>query len=52
MKKNIGSLDQKIRLLLGSCLVLAGLFVPMGTEWRTFVFVVAAIALLTGAFSF
>lgn len=48
MKKNVGSIDQKSRLLAGSMLVLIGLFVPMATPLQVIVFVVAAIAFITG----
>lgn len=52
MQPNVGSIDQKIRLLLGSVLFLTGLFAPLGFEWRAGILAVAVIAILTGAFSF
>lgn len=48
MKKNVGGIDQKIRLLAGSILVLIGLFAPMGTGWQVGLAVVGAIAIITG----
>lgn len=48
MQKNVGAIDQKIRLLIGSILLLIGLFVPMSTTFQVIVLVLAAVAFLTG----
>lgn len=48
MEKNVGVIDQKTRIVIGSVLVLVGLFVPMSTTFQVIVFVLAAIAFITG----
>lgn len=48
MKKNVGTLDQQARILIGSILVLVGLFVPMNSTLQVILLVIAAIAFITG----
>jgi len=48
MKKNVGTLDQQARILIGSVLVLMGLFLPMNPTLQVILFVIAAIAFITG----
>jgi hypothetical protein len=52
VNKNVGGIDKSLRLVLGIVLVLAGLFAPFGGGVRIVVFIIAAIALFTGAFGF
>ncbi|MHB8809163.1 MAG: YgaP family membrane protein [Desulfobulbaceae bacterium] len=52
MKQNVGSVDQKIRLGIGSILFLIGLFAPVSIEWRVAILAVAVIAMVTAAVSF
>lgn len=48
MKCNVGGYDMAARLILGVVLVVVGLTVPMAMAWQVAVYVVAAIALVTG----
>lgn len=48
MKCNVGGMDMTSRLILGVVLLVIGLTVPMALAWQVLVFVVAAIALVTG----
>lgn len=52
MKCNVGSKDRIARLVVGVALLIIGLAVPMATVLQTLVFVVAAIALVTGVVRF
>lgn len=52
MQKNVGSIDRNIRVVLGIVFLIAGLFLHVGTELKTVLFVVAAIALATAYISF
>lgn len=52
MKQNVGSVDQKIRILFGAILLLTGLFAPVSFEWRVGILATGAIAILTGSISF
>lgn len=52
MKQNVGSIDRKIRLLIGSILLLAGLFAPVSIELRIGILAVGIIAILTGFLNF
>ena len=47
MTANIGSIDRTIRIIAGVILLIAGIFVPVGTGWRIGIFAVAVIALAT-----
>lgn len=49
MKCNVGGVDMYARLVIGVVLLVVGFSVPMATMWQTVVFVLAAIALVTGA---
>lgn len=48
MKCNVGKVDMAMRLVVGAVLVIIGLTVPMNTAWQVVLFVLAAIALVTG----
>jgi hypothetical protein len=48
MKCNVGGVDMAARLIVGLALVVVGLSVPMSIVWQVVVFVIAAIALVTG----
>ena len=48
MKCNVGGMDMAARLIGGVILLVLGFAIPMSTMWQTVVFVVAAIALVTG----
>jgi disulfide bond formation protein DsbB len=48
MKCNVGGMDMATRLVGGVILLIVGFFVPMSAALQTVVFVVAAIALVTG----
>jgi hypothetical protein len=48
MKCNVGGIDMAVRLIVGVALVVVGLSVPMSIVWQVVVFVIAAIALVTG----
>ena len=52
MQKNVGGVDRIGRLVLGVVLLLIGFFAPLGAGWQTVVFIVAAIALITGIFQY
>ena len=47
MKKNIGSTDRAIRIVLGSAFILGGLFAPVGTPLKVGLFLLAASAFFT-----
>jgi disulfide bond formation protein DsbB len=48
MKCNVGGMDMVARLVGGVILLIIGFFVPMNIALQVVVFVVAAIALVTG----
>lgn len=48
MKCNVGGIDMAARLIVGAILLGIAFVVPMSTGWQIAVFVLAAIALLTG----
>ena len=52
MKCNVGGVDRGARLVLGIVLLLVGLLAPLTSGWRTLVFVLAAIALVTALIRF
>jgi hypothetical protein len=52
MKQNVGSIDRKIRLLIGSILLLTGVFAPVSFELRIGILAAGIIAILTGYLSF
>ena len=47
MVKNVGGMDKTIRIIIGIVLLIAGIFVQMGTGLRATSIVIAAIALGT-----
>ncbi len=47
MEKNVGGIDQKIRLILGAALLVGGVLAPLDLYWRIGVLAVAVIALTT-----
>ncbi len=47
MKKNVGSIDKTIRIIIGSVLIIIGIFVQMSAWWKTGLFIVAFIAFAT-----
>lgn len=47
MEKNVGGMDKTIRIVVGLVLLVAGIFVQMGTGLRVASLAVAAIALGT-----
>jgi len=51
MTHNVGSADRAIRIILAVVLVAVGLFVPVGSTLRIVLFIIAAIALITGLLS-
>ena len=51
MIHNVGSADRAIRIILAVVLVAVGLFVPVGSTLRIVLFIIAAIALITGLLS-
>lgn len=52
MKCNVGGMDRTGRLTLGVVLLLIGFLAPLAPLWQAIIFIVAAIALLTGIFRF
>jgi hypothetical protein len=52
MAANVGGADKMIRILLGILLLGAGFFNFVTGVWATAAYVVGAIALVTGVFSF
>jgi len=52
MKCNVGGVDRTGRIILGIVLLLVGFFAPLSTIWQTIIFIVAAIALVTGIVQF
>jgi hypothetical protein len=52
MEKNVGSFEKKIRIIIGAGLLIAGIFVQMGTGLRVVVLVVSGIAFATAFISF
>ncbi len=49
MTRNVGSVDRGIRIAIGVILLVVGFVVPMGAVWKTVVFILGAISLVTGA---
>jgi hypothetical protein len=47
MKKTVGGIDKKIRIIVGLFLILGGIFYPLSTGWRVVAFIVAGISLIT-----
>ena len=47
MVKNVGGIDKTVRIIIGIVLLIAGIFVQMGTGLRATSIVIAAIALGT-----
>jgi hypothetical protein len=52
MKKNVGGIDKTIRIIIGTVLIVIGIFIQMNTGLRIGVFIVAGIALATAFVSF
>jgi uncharacterized membrane protein len=52
MKKNVGSVDKTIRIIVGIVLLIVGIFVQMSTGFRIGTFAVAAIVLITATIGF
>ncbi|MFN2114248.1 MAG: DUF2892 domain-containing protein [Anaerolineae bacterium] len=48
MTKNVGNVDKIIRIVLGLVLLGAAIFMDLSTTLQVILFVVAAIALITG----
>lgn len=51
MEKNVGSADKAVRIIVGSALVLGGLFAPVSVPVKVVMFVFATSAFLTAFFS-
>ncbi len=49
MTRNVGGIDRGVRIVLGVILLVVGFSAPLGVVWKTVVFVLAAVALVTGA---
>lgn len=49
MQKNLGKIDRLIRSIVALALLGVGLFVPLATGWRTFLFILASFELLSAA---
>jgi hypothetical protein len=47
MQKNVGALDQKIRLVIGGALLLGVLLAPLAPSWRIGMAAVAVVAITT-----
>ena len=47
MKKNVGSADKAVRILIGVILLAIGLLAQLSTGWRIGLIAVAAVALIT-----
>lgn len=52
MKKNVGSVDMAIRIIIGVALLIVGIFVQMGTVLRVVALTFSAIAFITAAVGF
>jgi disulfide bond formation protein DsbB len=52
MKCNVGGMDRIGRLVLGVVLLIIGFLAPLEPLWQTIIFIIAAIALITGIFRF
>ena len=52
MKCNVGGIDRTGRLVLGVVLLVIGFLAPLSALWQTIIFIVAAIALITGIIRF
>jgi hypothetical protein len=50
MKQNMGELEQKIRLGVGSAAAASAIFAPLGYKWKGILTAVAAGAILTGIY--
>lgn len=48
MKCNVGGMDRAARLTVGVVLLLVGFFAPIPAGWQIIVFILAAVALVTG----
>lgn len=49
MKCNVGGMDMAARLIIGVILLIVGFTIPLDATLQTVLFVLAAIALVTGA---
>jgi uncharacterized membrane protein (DUF441 family) len=47
MKKNVGSLDKGIRIVIGIVLAAVGVLAPVATGWRVAAFAAGAVAFIT-----
>ncbi len=52
MKKNVGSVDSVVRIVIGVIVALIGFFSSIAAGWRIAAFVVAVILLFTGMYGF
>ena len=52
MKRNVGTVDMVVRLIVGVVLIAFGLAVEMSTVWQVILFVVAAVAIVTALVRF
>jgi len=52
MKKNVGSIDKGIRIVVGIVLAVIGFFSPVSTGWRIALFAVSAVAIVTAFMGF
>lgn len=52
MKCNVGGIDMAVRITLGIALGVVAYVVPMAVVWQSLLYVVAAIALVTGLIRF
>jgi hypothetical protein len=50
MEANIGEVEQKIRLAVGSAAAAAAIFAPLSYKWKGVLTAIAADAILTGIF--
>jgi len=48
MKHNVGGVDMVARLIIGVVLIAVAVAVPMSTVWQVVLYLVAAVALVTG----
>jgi hypothetical protein len=52
MMCNVGGIDRTGRIVLGIVLLLVGFLAPLAVVWKTIVFVLAAVALITAVVRF
>jgi hypothetical protein len=49
---NVGGIDRTGRIVIGVVLLLVGFLAPLTVFWKTIVFLLAAVALITGTLRF